>query len=465
MDRPVVSRAAVRRAGLFVGLAACYLVAGRLSLRLAFVSPTATPVWPPSGIAIAALALFGLELWPAITLAAFAVAFGAAPSVTAAAGIALGNTCEAVIGAYAVRRWGGPAAVFRDGRALFAFIVLAAGGATAVSAGAGTLATVAGGGAPWSAAGAIWFTWWLGDAAGALLVAPLAFAWAPAHADELPASRIPELALVTAVNVIVAALVFGPIPVTLGRFPLQFLCLPPLLWAAFRFGPKESTAALVAMAIVAVGATAARGGAVGGWPPNAALLLLQGFIAVAAVTTLTLATAVRQRREAEAELRRLAVSDPLTGLANYRHLMDVLTAEIQRFNRTARPFAVLFFDLDHLKRINDRHGHLVGSRALCRVADALRATGRVTDTAARYGGDEFAVVLPETDETAALQAGRRVAERVVRDGERPPLEVSFGVAVCPRDGTTPELLLDNADRVLYEMKRKRPSGPSGRRRA
>ncbi len=114
------------------------------------------------------------------------------------------------------------------------------------------------------------------------------------------------------------------------------------------------------------------------------------YIVLLGATLLDNATLFRQ-------VRTLAISDSLTGLANYRHLVDVLQSELERSGRTNRPFSVLLMDLDGLKKINDRHGHVIGSRALCRVATILRLNSRSIDTAARYGGDEFALVLPETN--------------------------------------------------------------------
>jgi len=160
---------------------------------------------------------------------------------------------------------------------------------------------------------------------------------------------------------------------------------------------------------------------------------------------------VTKQRQVEDHLRQQAARDPLTGLANYRHLAEVLDMEVKRSERTGREFALLLFDLDGLKQINDRFGHLRGSHALCRVADVLSFC-RDIDTAARYGGDEFAVVLPETGAQAANQVAQRICDSIANDGMGPVLSVSIGVAVYPHDGESIETLLHAADVAMYAMK-------------
>jgi len=152
------------------------------------------------------------------------------------------------------------------------------------------------------------------------------------------------------------------------------------------------------------------------------------------------------------QVSRMAASDGLTGLANHRRLLEVLETEIQRSRRTGRSFAVLLFDLDDLKKINDRYGHLTGSRAIKRVGAALKGTSRAIDTAARFGGDEFAVILPESGEQEAKLAATRICDLLAHDGQEPKISVSVGLSVYPTDGTTIERILHAADQALYRMK-------------
>ena len=151
-------------------------------------------------------------------------------------------------------------------------------------------------------------------------------------------------------------------------------------------------------------------------------------------------------------IRYLATRDPLTGLSNYRRLVDALGSEIKRTKRTGRPFSVALFDLDRLKRINDTYGHTVGSRAICRVAEALQLNCRAVDTAGRYGGDEFAVILPETGKEAARDVTRRICESIASQDQLPRISTSVGIAVYPQDGDSLLAILASADRALYEQK-------------
>ncbi len=152
------------------------------------------------------------------------------------------------------------------------------------------------------------------------------------------------------------------------------------------------------------------------------------------------------------QVRSMAVTDPLTGLANYRRLISVMEAELDRSRRTQRPFSVVLLDMDGLKTINDRFGHLTGSRALVRLGKILRNHSRAIDTAARYGGDEFALILPEAGRDIATRVVMRIRERLNTEEEAPGLSASVGVACYPDDGDTAEKLLGSADRALYRMK-------------
>lgn len=164
---------------------------------------------------------------------------------------------------------------------------------------------------------------------------------------------------------------------------------------------------------------------------------------------------ITQRKKSEEQIRYQATHDALTGLANYREFMDTLERELRRAERSRHSFAVLLLDLDDLKQINDRAGHLAGNRALKRLAAVMRQQCRSTDLAARYGGDEFAVVLIDSDQQMAEGVAERIESSVRADGGAPPISVSIGVAVYPADGRTGADLIEAADRQLYGRKKGR----------
>src|SRR5229473_6966928 len=200
---------------------------------------------------------------------------------------------------------------------------------------------------------------------------------------------------------------------------------------------------------------------------DAAFVLAQGLTVLS--YTIALGGALLDSARLFEQVRHLAVSDPLTGLANYRRLLDVLENETERTNRNGRQFAVLLLDLDGLKKINDTYGHLVGSEALCRLANILRIHCRAIDTAGRYGGDEFVLVLPETEQDEAERVANRIRAVMASDLEQPQLSASIGMAIYNGHGERIEKLLSDADAQLYFEKARRakrqPTPLTPRRRA
>jgi diguanylate cyclase (GGDEF)-like protein len=154
----------------------------------------------------------------------------------------------------------------------------------------------------------------------------------------------------------------------------------------------------------------------------------------------------------------LSVTDDLTQLYNSRYLSQVLRRETKRASRSGRPLSLLFIDLDGFKSINDTHGHLYGSRALVEAAGLIRLSARETDVVSRFGGDEFALILPDTGSDGAAAVGERIRERVAGhrflqgDGLTIHLTVSVGVATLPDVAASTEGLIQAADEAMYHVK-------------
>jgi PAS domain S-box-containing protein len=294
---------------LLIGLAALlivYVVAGKLGLRLAFVHASATAVWPPTGIALAAILLYGYRLWPAIFLGAFLVNVTTAGSIGSSFGIAVGNTLEALLGVWLVRRWANDRDVFTRPSGIFAFATLAGLVSTMVSATVGVTSLTLTGLAAWERAGAIWLTWWLGDMTGALVVAPVLVLWARERSRPTLAEAS-ELLFVLASLVLVGGIVFNGLgPAPLSDHSLEFLCVPPLVYAAFRFGPREAATGIALLAGLAIVGTMAGHGPFARATENESLLLLQAFMVMMTIMTLPLAAVVREHQRSEAERARSA---------------------------------------------------------------------------------------------------------------------------------------------------------------
>jgi diguanylate cyclase (GGDEF)-like protein len=157
-------------------------------------------------------------------------------------------------------------------------------------------------------------------------------------------------------------------------------------------------------------------------------------------------------------IQELSITDDCTGLYNARHLFTVLGEEVRRSERFGYVFSVLFLDLDHFKLVNDQYGHIVGSKLLGQVGHSLRENLRLVDAAFRYGGDEFAILLPQTGKEAALFVARRLSlmfdtkEWLPDPGVFLRLQASIGIASYPEDGTSPQAIVQRADELMYQVK-------------
>jgi len=281
-------------------LAAIYVLAAKVGLVLAFLHPSATAFWPPTGIALAAVLIFGPRVWPAIFIGAFLANEMTAGTLATSLVIAAGNTLEAVIGGYLVNRFARGTAAFARPESILRFVALAGFASTAVSATIGVTALWLLGfstGAPYAST---WLTWWLGDAAGAIVIAPAILLWYTDRQTDWRAGQRLELLTLACVLLLLGWIVFAR-----SAYPIEFLCIPIVVWSAARFGQREAATATCILSVIAIWGTFHERGTFGGHTVNETLLLLQSFMVVTSLVGITLGASATGRGLAERELRRV----------------------------------------------------------------------------------------------------------------------------------------------------------------
>jgi diguanylate cyclase (GGDEF)-like protein len=622
-----------------------YFVAGRFGLKLAFVNPTTTAVWPPTGIALAAFLVLGEYVTPGVLLGAFLVNYTISGSVLFSIAVAIGNTLEGLIGARLVNNFAHGAQAFNRAPDVFKFVFFASMLSTGISAFVGATSLIWSGLALPADYFNIWLTWWLGDAAGSLIVAPVLILWATEPRIRWNVNRTIEALFLLATLLLVALAVFSNQSIfSVRNYPLEFLLVPVIIWAAYRFGQRETATVIVALSAIAITGTLQGLGPFVRAQPNESLLLLQSFMITVALTGLGLAALVSERREAETELktsnqqlelsrdeleennrrmfllnemgallqscatveeaytiigqlgkqllsedagalyiinnshnlvetsitwgplpvesdtftmddcwalrlgrthifnssenainllcphlgyrppafaicvpmtaqgetigilhirsdsgspahpgeaqlylseakRQLAIAmadsvvlalanlklrislrdqairDPLTGLFNRRYLEETLEREFNRALRMKRSVGVIMLDLDHFKHFNDAFGHEAGDILLRELGSFLKQHLRGGDIACRYGGEEFALILPEVSPGNLRRRAEQLREGIkhltipYRGQNLETLSMSLGVAMFPTHGSTGQRVLNAADAALYEAKR------------
>jgi signal transduction histidine kinase len=286
-----------------VVVALAYLAAARIGLSFDAIGGFATLVWPPSGIALAALLLGGYRLWPAIAIAAFTVNFSAGAPVLAATGMALGNVAEALLGTYLLRRIGGFRTQLDRVRDVIALIGLAAGVSTLVSATTGVTVLLAANLIPPAGYAETWKAWWLGDAIGDLIAAPLILVWAGWKPRMPRFQRIGESLALAATLLVTGYFVFRFATQDGGSRGREYMLFPPLIWAALRFGVRGSVTSATAVTAIAIFYTSVGLGPFVRADMHDSLLVLQTFVGITSATFLVLGASISERRKGARDLR------------------------------------------------------------------------------------------------------------------------------------------------------------------
>lgn len=271
---------------------------------MAFLNASASPIWPPTGLALAGVLLWGFRLWPAIFAGAFLVNITTQGSVITSLAIGAGNTLEALAGAWLVMRFVGLPRFFEHPRSILRFVALGAVLSTTISPSFGVTSLCLGGFTAWNLYGASWLTWWLGDMVSDLTVAPLVLIWAVHGLSGVSRRRWIEAGAIVLTIAVLGAIIFGGMfGVQDKNLPIEYLALLPMLWAAFRFAQRGAiTSAILTSA-------AALAGTLHGLGPfvrpdiNESLMLSQAFVATVTLTTLLVAAVVSEQRKTQDTLR------------------------------------------------------------------------------------------------------------------------------------------------------------------
>ena len=290
---------------LLIGiLTAIYLLAGKLGLMLASLHASASPVWPPAGIALAALLLVGYRVWPAIFIGAFLVNVTTAGNLATSLAIAAGNTLEAVAGAWLVSRFAAGKNFCDRPRTVFTFAVAAAL-STLISPALGVTSLALGGFAQWSNYANIWVTWWLGDVSSDLVFTPLVVLWCTAAKRPWNRKEAIEVGTLLISLVVLSGVVFGGwLQISVRNYPITFICGPVVIWMAFRFTQRETATAIFIVSGIAVWGTLHRFGPFIRQTENQSLIALQLWVLVLTITAMALSAGMAERRRIEEEVQR-----------------------------------------------------------------------------------------------------------------------------------------------------------------
>ncbi len=280
-----------------------YFIAGKFGLMLASLHPSASPVWPAAGVALAALLVLGYRVWPAIFIGAFLVNVTTTGNAATSLAIASGNTLEAVCGAWIVNRFAGGTTVFDRPQGVFKF-ALAAAVSAIISPVFGVTSLALAGSADWANYGSIWLTWWLGDTTGDLLIAPSVILWSVTSKRWWNGREAAEVGILLLLLFILSEVVFGGwLPISARNYPIAFIYGPIVIWTAFRFTQRETATGIFIVSTIAILGTLHGFGPFVRGTENQSLLALQSWTAVLTITAMALSAGMAERGRAGEALR------------------------------------------------------------------------------------------------------------------------------------------------------------------
>lgn len=323
-----------RNIGTVLAVAVIYFLAAKLGLSLAYLNASVSPVWPPTGVAIAAVLWLGYRATPGVLIGALSANYLLTDvPLAASVGISIGNTLEALTAVFLLRRYVESRNPFNRAFDVLKFVVFAAIVSTALSATIGNLVLCLAGSEAWSDFAWLWLTWWLGDAVGALIVTPLILSWAEKPVERWRTERWIEFGSLLVLLTLLAATIYTRLLlVSVSGRPWGHIAIPLLVWAAFRFGPRGVSSSMLFLAAISIWGTTNGFGAFAIYGKNDSLLFLQAYIADLAITTLALAAIVTERKVAG---RHLTGSLAVTRiLAESPVLEDALPRILQRICKT-----------------------------------------------------------------------------------------------------------------------------------
>lgn len=439
-----------------LALAAIYLAAGKFGLRFTSLNPSASAVWPPTGIALVALLWRGVGLWPGVFIGAFLVNILTTGNWVTSLFIATGNTLEAVCGAWLMQRYTGGLRAFERSGTFLSFVVFAAMGSTTISADIGVTTLCLGGLAPWIQFGPIWLTWWLGDMVSDLVIAPMLIIWFSRPFPELSIKRLIEgLGLLFAISVVGQLVFLSGLPFAPRNYPLSYLAVPPLIWAAFRLGTRGAISAAFLMTALAIWGTLGHRGPFAGNEPNESLILVQVFASTIALTALTLALIVSDRRRAEAALQGSqaqlhgiisSATDAIISINAHQQVVMFNEAAEKLFDVAAKDALGQNIDRFIPERFRTAHVHHV--EGFGKTGTTTRRMGALGSlTARRADGQEFPIeasisqvyVRGEKIFTVIL---RDVTERVKAEAERKEFQAMLERTVAERTARLQEMVAE-----------------------